>query len=109
MSQVTVGREAVRKTIGFGNRVEHVRHRQAEARAVRDAVRRRELAEGGLIELGQARQPGSWSAGSPGVENVISVIALMLRLPYRNGMISRSGAPWCGEMGSSFISQASST
>ena len=37
---------------------------------------------------------------------IISVIALMLRFPYRKGTISRSDAPLFGGIGASFISHA---
>jgi len=55
------------------------------------------------------RQAGNGGIGRLGVANTISVIALMLRLPYRNGMINLSGAPCRGGIGASFISQASMT
>ena len=44
--------------------------------------------------------------GRPGVAKIISVIALMLRFPYRNGTIRRRGAPLFGGIGASFISHA---
>ena len=55
------------------------------------------------------RSAGNGGMRGPGVENVISVIALTLRFPYRKGMTNRNGAPCRGGIGSSFISHASIT
>ena len=55
------------------------------------------------------RQAGNGGMGRPGVANTISVMALMLRLPYRKGTMRRRGAPCRGGIGASFISQASMT
>jgi hypothetical protein len=54
-------------------------------------------------------QAGKGGIGRLGVPNTISVIALMLRFPYRNGMMRRRGAPCLGGIGASFTSQASIT
>ena len=54
-------------------------------------------------------QAGNGGIRGPGVANVISVIALILRFPYRKGMTNRKGGPCRGGIGSSFIRHASIT
>ena len=56
-----------------------------------------------------APQAGKGGIRRPGVANSISVIALILRFPYRKGTINRSGAPCRGGIGASFIIHASIT
>ena len=57
----------------------------------------------------RAHQADNGGIHKPGVANIVSVIPLLLRFPYRKATINRSGAPCRGGIGSSFIIHASIT
>jgi hypothetical protein len=92
--------------------IEEVR-RLARSRAGIDsrgiAMRPRWWSTSGLPVVESGFQPACGGSGRAGDENVNSLMALMLRAPYRKGTMRRRGAPCRAGIGSSFIIHASIT